>query len=100
MPAAVSPSTTRNFHSPSEKKQRGNDESKEEDALRLLPAVLEPPSTRTNQQASSAACRGLADGLFHKVDVTTSTGDTFDIASESALEVYNISNIESDAEGA
>ncbi|KAJ7301217.1 hypothetical protein DFH08DRAFT_978998 [Mycena albidolilacea] len=52
------------------------------------------------QQASSAARRGLADGSFRKVDLTTSTGDAFDIASESALEVYNISDIESDAEGA
>ncbi|KAJ7694500.1 hypothetical protein B0H14DRAFT_3530642 [Mycena olivaceomarginata] len=52
------------------------------------------------QQASSAARRGLANGSFRKVDVTTSTGDAFDIASESALEVYNISDIESDAEGA
>jgi hypothetical protein len=46
------------------------------------------------QQASSAARRGLADGSFRKVDVTTSTGDAFDIASESALEVYNISDVE------
>ncbi|KAJ7352109.1 hypothetical protein DFH08DRAFT_956920 [Mycena albidolilacea] len=66
--------------------------------LRLLPRhwnhhLREP-------HASSAARYGLADGSFRKVDVTTSTGDTFDITSESTLEVYNISDIESDAEGA
>ncbi|KAJ7800538.1 hypothetical protein B0H14DRAFT_2616120 [Mycena olivaceomarginata] len=45
------------------------------------------------QQASSAARRGLANGSFRKVDVTTSTGDAFDIASESALEVKRTKNV-------
>ncbi|KAJ7353712.1 hypothetical protein DFH08DRAFT_956752 [Mycena albidolilacea] len=50
------------------------------------------------QQASSAARRGLADGSFRKVGVTTGIHDAFDAATEFALEVYNISDFETDAE--
>ncbi|KAJ7707270.1 hypothetical protein B0H14DRAFT_2646846 [Mycena olivaceomarginata] len=39
------------------------------------------------QQASSAARQGLADGSFRKVGVTTGIHDAFDAATESALEV-------------
>jgi hypothetical protein len=44
-------------------------------------------------QASAAARRGMADGSFRKVDVTTGVQNVFDRATESALEVINISDI-------
>jgi hypothetical protein len=43
-------------------------------------------------QASAAAHRGLADGSFRKVDVTTSIQSAFDRATESALDVIDISD--------
>ncbi|KAJ7763262.1 hypothetical protein B0H14DRAFT_3510636 [Mycena olivaceomarginata] len=47
-----------------------------------------------SHHASAAAHRGLADGLFRKVEVTGSVRDAFDHAEESAWECYNISDIE------
>ncbi|KAJ7693711.1 hypothetical protein B0H14DRAFT_3531057 [Mycena olivaceomarginata] len=44
-------------------------------------------------QASAAARRGMADGSLRKVDVTTGVQNAFDRATESALEVINISDI-------
>ncbi|KAF8160334.1 hypothetical protein K438DRAFT_1985758 [Mycena galopus ATCC 62051] len=44
------------------------------------------------QQAFSAARRGLADSSFRKVDTTTRLSNAFDLATESALEVINISS--------
>ncbi|KAF8139164.1 hypothetical protein K438DRAFT_1996296 [Mycena galopus ATCC 62051] len=49
------------------------------------------------QEASSAARRGLADGSFRKVEATTCLTDAFDLATESALDVVNISDF-SDSE--
>ncbi|KAF8146219.1 hypothetical protein K438DRAFT_1990980 [Mycena galopus ATCC 62051] len=43
-------------------------------------------------QASSAVRRGLADGSFRKVEVTPRVSRAFDHATESALEVLNISD--------
>ncbi|KAJ7870753.1 hypothetical protein B0H14DRAFT_3439845 [Mycena olivaceomarginata] len=43
-------------------------------------------------QVSTAARRGLADGSFRKVEVTSGVRNTFDLAEESALECYNISD--------
>ncbi|KAJ6513460.1 hypothetical protein C8R45DRAFT_1088484 [Mycena sanguinolenta] len=45
------------------------------------------------EQASSLVRRGLADGSFRKVEVTSRVCDAFDHAEESALEVYDISDI-------
>ncbi|KAJ7709247.1 hypothetical protein B0H14DRAFT_3491597 [Mycena olivaceomarginata] len=45
------------------------------------------------RQASTAARRGLADGSFRKVEVTTRVRDAFERAEEAALECYNISDI-------
>ncbi|KAF8195151.1 hypothetical protein K438DRAFT_1968481 [Mycena galopus ATCC 62051] len=49
------------------------------------------------QRAFSAANRGLADGSFYKVETTTCLSHAFDLATESALEVFNISDF-SDSE--
>jgi hypothetical protein len=38
---------------------------------------------------------GLGDGSFCRIDVTTRLSDALDLAEESALEVINISDIES-----
>ncbi|KAJ7692493.1 hypothetical protein B0H14DRAFT_3531469 [Mycena olivaceomarginata] len=43
-------------------------------------------------QVSTAARRGLADGSFRKVEVTSGVRNAFDLAEESALECYNISD--------
>ncbi|KAF7324230.1 hypothetical protein MSAN_02532000 [Mycena sanguinolenta] len=47
------------------------------------------------RQASAAARRGLADGSFGKVEVTSSVDTAFDLAAESALAVVDISDTES-----
>ncbi|KAJ6451457.1 hypothetical protein C8R45DRAFT_1113571 [Mycena sanguinolenta] len=48
------------------------------------------------EQASAAARRGLADGSFGKVEVTTGIGYAFELAAESALAVIDISDTEDD----
>ncbi|KAJ7862389.1 hypothetical protein B0H14DRAFT_3444765 [Mycena olivaceomarginata] len=49
-----------------------------------------------SQQAYSEMRRGLADGSFRKLEATPSISNALAHATESALEVYNISDIESD----
>ncbi|KAJ7813105.1 hypothetical protein B0H14DRAFT_3478265 [Mycena olivaceomarginata] len=51
----------------------------------------------TQEEASSAARRGLAHGSFRRIDVTQRVSDAFNTATVSALEVYNISDF-SDSE--
>ncbi|KAJ7691678.1 hypothetical protein B0H14DRAFT_3531789 [Mycena olivaceomarginata] len=43
-------------------------------------------------QSPTAARQGLADGSFRKVDVTSGVRSTFELAEDSALECYNISD--------
>ncbi|KAJ7767578.1 hypothetical protein B0H14DRAFT_3509784 [Mycena olivaceomarginata] len=43
-------------------------------------------------QVSAAARRGLADGSFRKVEVTTGVHNAFELAEESAVKCYNISD--------
>jgi hypothetical protein len=52
-------------------------------------------NARFRQEASSAALRGLADGSFRKVEVTPRVKDAFERATESALQVIDISDTES-----
>jgi hypothetical protein len=47
------------------------------------------------EQASVAARSGLADGSFRKVEVTPHLDDAFELATERALEVIDISDTES-----
>ncbi|KAJ7789966.1 hypothetical protein B0H14DRAFT_3502248 [Mycena olivaceomarginata] len=51
----------------------------------------------TQEEASSAARQGLADGSFRRVDVTRRVSHAFNAATASALELYNISDF-SDSE--
>ncbi|KAJ7676321.1 hypothetical protein B0H14DRAFT_2812319 [Mycena olivaceomarginata] len=51
------------------------------------------------QQASSAAHRGLTDGSFRKVEITPHLSEAFAYGTESALRVIDISDAESDTEG-
>ncbi|KAJ7873042.1 hypothetical protein B0H14DRAFT_3438478 [Mycena olivaceomarginata] len=46
----------------------------------------------SQHQVSTAARQGLADGSFRKVDVTSGVRSTFELAEDSALECYNISD--------
>ncbi|KAJ7729882.1 hypothetical protein B0H14DRAFT_3518187 [Mycena olivaceomarginata] len=52
-----------------------------------------------SQQASSEMRRGLADGSFRKLEATSSVSNALAHATDSALEVYDISDIESDYHG-
>ncbi|KAJ7673496.1 hypothetical protein B0H14DRAFT_2656891 [Mycena olivaceomarginata] len=66
-----------------------------------LSSSASPPSTpsrpkRVLQQASSEMRRGLADGSFRKLEATSSVSNALAHATDSALEVYDISDIESD----
>ncbi|KAJ6480219.1 hypothetical protein C8R45DRAFT_1100808 [Mycena sanguinolenta] len=51
--------------------------------------------SRFREQASVTACRGLADGSFGKVEVTSRVSTAFDLAAESTLAVFDISDTES-----
>ncbi|KAJ7815942.1 hypothetical protein B0H14DRAFT_3475710 [Mycena olivaceomarginata] len=53
-------------------------------------------SRRLLRQGSSAVRRGLADANFRKLEVTSRVSDALRHATDSALEVYNISDIETD----
>ncbi|KAJ7720149.1 hypothetical protein B0H14DRAFT_3521020 [Mycena olivaceomarginata] len=46
----------------------------------------------SQHQVSTAARQGLADGSFRKVDVTSGVRSAFELAEDSALECYNISD--------
>lgn len=46
--------------------------------------------------ASAAARRGLDNGSFHRLDITPRFSDAMDHATDSALQVVNISDVESD----
>ncbi|KAJ7866794.1 hypothetical protein B0H14DRAFT_3442185 [Mycena olivaceomarginata] len=48
------------------------------------------------REAAPAVRAGLGDGSFRRIDVTTRLSDALDLAEESALEVIDISDIESD----
>ncbi|KAJ7356960.1 hypothetical protein DFH08DRAFT_954271 [Mycena albidolilacea] len=46
----------------------------------------------SQHQVSTAAHQGLADGSFRKVDVTSGVRSAFELAEDSALKCYNISD--------
>ena len=50
----------------------------------------------SRQMASAVARRGLEDGSFHALDITPRFSDAMERAMDSALQVVNISDVESD----
>lgn len=54
------------------------------------------PQPASRQMASAVARRGLEDGSFHALDITPRFSDAVERATDSALQVVNISDVESD----